>query len=161
MGNLDRLPEPLIYLSDPSMYTLMLGQYTFFSAHAPYWSQLMAANVMILAPLVVLFSHATLLHRGRHVYRAARRHCFAQNSSFDREDFGVDMVRVVVIGTGGMGQDYISNISRAWRTCAWSRWSMFHSARRSPLPRCISELVPAPSFADYREVLATVGLTRR
>jgi multiple sugar transport system permease protein len=47
--------NPLIYLADPSMYTLMLGQYAFFSAHRVYWSQLMAADVMILAPLVVLF----------------------------------------------------------------------------------------------------------
>lgn len=48
--------NPLIYLSDPSMYTLMLGQYNFFSApHNIYWSQLMASNVMILVPLVVLF----------------------------------------------------------------------------------------------------------
>jgi len=46
---------PLIYLSDPSMYTLMLGQFNFFGAHNTYWSQLMAADVMILAPLVVLF----------------------------------------------------------------------------------------------------------
>ncbi|HZS91213.1 MAG TPA: carbohydrate ABC transporter permease [Chloroflexota bacterium] len=47
--------NPLIYLSDPSMYTLMLGQYAFFGAHHTYWSELMAADVMILAPLVVLF----------------------------------------------------------------------------------------------------------
>jgi multiple sugar transport system permease protein len=47
--------NPLVYLADPSMYTLMLGQYAFFSDHRVYWSQLMAANVMILAPLVVLF----------------------------------------------------------------------------------------------------------
>jgi multiple sugar transport system permease protein len=46
---------PLIYLSDPSMYTLMLGQYNFFGAHNTYWAQLMAANIMILAPLVILF----------------------------------------------------------------------------------------------------------
>ena len=47
--------NPLIYLSDPSMYTLMLGQYNFFSGHNTFWSQLMASNVMILAPLVILF----------------------------------------------------------------------------------------------------------
>jgi multiple sugar transport system permease protein len=47
--------NPLIYLSDPSMYTLMLNQFSFFGAHSTAWSQLMAANVMILAPLVILF----------------------------------------------------------------------------------------------------------
>ncbi|MDB5056847.1 MAG: carbohydrate transporter rane protein 2, family [Chloroflexi bacterium] len=47
--------NPLIYLSDPSMNTLMLGQFSFFGTHATAWSQLMASNVMILAPLVILF----------------------------------------------------------------------------------------------------------
>jgi multiple sugar transport system permease protein len=55
MGNWTDFINPLIYLSDPSMYTLMLGQYNFFGAHNTYWSQLMASNVMILAPLVILF----------------------------------------------------------------------------------------------------------
>jgi multiple sugar transport system permease protein len=47
--------NPLIYLSDPSMYTLMLSQFNFFSQHNTAWAQLMASNVMILAPLVILF----------------------------------------------------------------------------------------------------------
>jgi multiple sugar transport system permease protein len=55
MGNWTDFLNPLIYLSDPSMYTLTLGQYNFFTAHGAYWSQLMASNVMILAPLVILF----------------------------------------------------------------------------------------------------------
>jgi multiple sugar transport system permease protein len=47
--------NPLVYLSDPSMYTLMLGQFAFFGVHRTYWSQLMAIDVLILAPLLVLF----------------------------------------------------------------------------------------------------------
>lgn len=55
MGTWTDFLNPLIYLSDPSMYTLMLGQFNFFGAHNTYWSQLMASNVLILAPLVILF----------------------------------------------------------------------------------------------------------
>jgi len=55
MSNWTDFLGPLIYLSDPSMYTLMLGQFTFFGNYNTYWSQLMAADVMILAPLIVLF----------------------------------------------------------------------------------------------------------
>lgn len=47
--------NPLIYLSDPSTYTLILGQYVFFDAHRTFWSQLMVSDVLILAPLLVLF----------------------------------------------------------------------------------------------------------
>jgi len=46
---------PLIYLSDPSQYTLMLGQYNFFGVHSTAWTQLMASNVMILAPMIILY----------------------------------------------------------------------------------------------------------
>jgi multiple sugar transport system permease protein len=56
--------NPLIYLSDPSMYTLMLGQFSFFGAHNTAWSQLMASNVMILAPLVILFFTQRLFIEG-------------------------------------------------------------------------------------------------
>jgi multiple sugar transport system permease protein len=46
---------PLIYLSDPSMYTLILGQFVFFNTHTTYWSQLMSVDVLVLAPLLALF----------------------------------------------------------------------------------------------------------
>jgi multiple sugar transport system permease protein len=55
MGNWTDFLNPLIYLSDPNTYTLMLGQYNFYGVHNTYWSQLMAINVLILAPLLVLF----------------------------------------------------------------------------------------------------------
>lgn len=55
MGNWTDFLNPLIYLSDPSTYTLMLGQYAFYGVHQTYWSQLMAINVLIIAPLLVLF----------------------------------------------------------------------------------------------------------
>lgn len=55
MNNWTDLLGPLVYLSDPSMYTLVLGLYNFFGATHALWSQLMAASAMILAPLVILF----------------------------------------------------------------------------------------------------------
>lgn len=55
MGNWTDFLNPLIYLSDPGTYTLMLGQYAFYGVHNTYWSQLMAINVLIIAPLLVLF----------------------------------------------------------------------------------------------------------
>jgi multiple sugar transport system permease protein len=46
---------PLVYLSDPSKYTLQLGLFNFFSQHFVNWPGFMAASVVVLAPIAVLF----------------------------------------------------------------------------------------------------------
>jgi len=47
--------NPLIYLSNPDKYTLQLGLYNFFGQHFVNWPGFMAASVVVLAPIVVLF----------------------------------------------------------------------------------------------------------
>jgi multiple sugar transport system permease protein len=46
---------PLIYLSDSSTYTLSLGLLQFKGLHQFHWSQMMAASVLFILPVVVLF----------------------------------------------------------------------------------------------------------
>jgi multiple sugar transport system permease protein len=47
---------PLVYLQRPSQYTLALGLQAFQSQHgATPWNYLMAASVMVIAPVIVLF----------------------------------------------------------------------------------------------------------
>lgn len=46
---------PLIYLTDSSMYTLSLGLLEFKGLHQFHWSQMMAASVLFILPVVVLF----------------------------------------------------------------------------------------------------------
>lgn len=47
---------PLIFLQRPSQYTLALGLQTFMSQHgATPWNQLMAASVLVILPVLVLF----------------------------------------------------------------------------------------------------------
>lgn len=50
--------SPLIYLSSPSKYTLMLGLASFAGKHATFWPQLMGANILVILPIVVLFFFA-------------------------------------------------------------------------------------------------------
>lgn len=47
--------NPLIYLSNPDKYTLQVGLYNFFAQHFVNWPGFMAASVMVLAPVVVIF----------------------------------------------------------------------------------------------------------
>jgi multiple sugar transport system permease protein len=49
---------PLIYINDPSRYTLSIGLYSFFSEHGVEWGALMAASTLMSLPLVVLFVFA-------------------------------------------------------------------------------------------------------
>lgn len=49
---------PLVYLSNPAKYTLMLGLATFQGKHLTLWPELMAANVMVIAPVLILFFFA-------------------------------------------------------------------------------------------------------
>jgi multiple sugar transport system permease protein len=47
--------NPLIYLSNPDLYTLQLGLYNFFSQHFVDWPGFMAASIVVLSPIVILF----------------------------------------------------------------------------------------------------------
>jgi len=49
---------PLLYLSDPSKYTLAYGLQQFIGNHYMNWMQLMAASMMFTVPIVVLFFFA-------------------------------------------------------------------------------------------------------
>jgi multiple sugar transport system permease protein len=47
---------PLVYLQRPSQYTLALGLQTFQSQHGgTEWHLLMAASVLVVAPVILLF----------------------------------------------------------------------------------------------------------
>ncbi|HEY7030196.1 MAG TPA: carbohydrate ABC transporter permease [Thermomicrobiales bacterium] len=47
--------NPLIYLSDPNKFTLQIGLFNFFGLHTVNWPGFMAASVVILAPIALLF----------------------------------------------------------------------------------------------------------
>ncbi len=55
MGSWTDYQGPLIYLSDESQYTLMLGMQAFKSQHGAEWQMMMATLVMITLPIIVLF----------------------------------------------------------------------------------------------------------
>jgi multiple sugar transport system permease protein len=46
---------PLIYLNDENLYTLSIGLYSFQSQHQTHWTVLMAASLLIAAPMIILF----------------------------------------------------------------------------------------------------------
>jgi multiple sugar transport system permease protein len=47
--------NPLIYLSDPNMYTVALGLQAFVGQYTTQWNLLMAASTVVVLPVVVLF----------------------------------------------------------------------------------------------------------
>jgi len=49
------LLNPLIYLSDSAKYTLSLGLASFRGLYASQWGYLMAASLVVILPLIVLF----------------------------------------------------------------------------------------------------------
>jgi multiple sugar transport system permease protein len=55
MGSWTDYQGPLIYLSDESQYTLMLGIQGFKSQHNAEWQMMMATLVMITFPIIVLY----------------------------------------------------------------------------------------------------------
>lgn len=55
MGSWKDYQGPLIYLSDESQYTLMLGMQAFKSQHGAEWQLMMATLVMITFPIMVLY----------------------------------------------------------------------------------------------------------
>lgn len=46
---------PLIYLSDESQYTIMLGLRAFMTQHGAEWQMLMAASLVTIMPIVILY----------------------------------------------------------------------------------------------------------
>ena len=56
MGAWNDFLGPLVYIQDPSQYTLALGLQTFQSQQGgTEWNLLMAASVLVIAPIIVLF----------------------------------------------------------------------------------------------------------
>ncbi|MFB5663454.1 carbohydrate ABC transporter permease [Alteribacillus sp. HJP-4] len=54
-GAWNDLIGPLLYLSDESMYTLQLGLATFQSTLQTQWHYLMAASILVMLPVLILF----------------------------------------------------------------------------------------------------------
>ncbi|MDX1933089.1 MAG: carbohydrate ABC transporter permease [Capsulimonadales bacterium] len=56
MGAWNDFLGPLVYLQDPGQYTLALGLQTFQSQHGgTEWNLLMAASVLVISPVILLF----------------------------------------------------------------------------------------------------------
>jgi multiple sugar transport system permease protein len=56
MGAWNDFLGPLVYIQDPSQYTLALGLQTFQSQHGgTEWNLLMAASVLVILPVIILF----------------------------------------------------------------------------------------------------------
>lgn len=49
---------PLIYLTDPTKFTIALGLQDYYSQHAVAWNQLMAASVVFTLPIIIAFFFA-------------------------------------------------------------------------------------------------------
>jgi ABC-type glycerol-3-phosphate transport system permease component len=49
---------PLIYLSDPTTFTLAIGLANFVGRYASQWNYLMAASLVVLLPLLVVYYFA-------------------------------------------------------------------------------------------------------
>jgi multiple sugar transport system permease protein len=52
------LLNPLIYLSDPNKFTASLGLASFTGLYSSQWGYLMAAAVVVIAPMIILFAIA-------------------------------------------------------------------------------------------------------
>lgn len=52
------LLNPLIYLSDPNKFTASLGLASFTGLYSSQWGYLMAAAVVVIAPMIILFAFA-------------------------------------------------------------------------------------------------------
>lgn len=58
LGTWNDFMGPLIYINDPSKYTLAYGLQQFMSAFGGQWTQLMAAAIVFTLPIIVLFFFA-------------------------------------------------------------------------------------------------------
>ncbi|MBX6773269.1 MAG: carbohydrate ABC transporter permease [Chloroflexi bacterium] len=55
MANWTDFFGPLIFLNNADLYTLSIGLYSFQSQHQTDWTTLMAASLMVLSPMIILF----------------------------------------------------------------------------------------------------------
>jgi multiple sugar transport system permease protein len=55
MGSWTDYQGPLIYLSEETQYTLMLGMQAFKSQHGAEWQMMMATLVMITLPIIIIY----------------------------------------------------------------------------------------------------------
>jgi multiple sugar transport system permease protein len=58
LGTWNDFLGPLIYVNDPSKYTLAYGLQQFMSAYGGQWTQLMAAAIVFTVPIIILFFFA-------------------------------------------------------------------------------------------------------
>jgi multiple sugar transport system permease protein len=58
LGTWNDFVGPLIYLNDPTRYTLAYGLQQFLSSYGGQWAQLMAASTMFILPVLLLFFFA-------------------------------------------------------------------------------------------------------
>lgn len=58
MGTWNDFFGPLLYINDPTRYTLAYGLQQFLSTHDGEWTQLMAAATLFTAPIILLFFFA-------------------------------------------------------------------------------------------------------
>lgn len=58
IGSWSDLLGPLIYLNDPNKYTLSLGLRQFLTEHSIEWGPLMAASIIFILPIIVIFAIA-------------------------------------------------------------------------------------------------------
>ncbi|RYG70724.1 carbohydrate ABC transporter permease [bacterium] len=58
LGTWNDFLGPLIYVNDPSKYTLAYGLQQFMGAYGGQWTQLMAASIVFTVPIVILFFFA-------------------------------------------------------------------------------------------------------
>jgi multiple sugar transport system permease protein len=58
LGSWNDFMGPLLYINDPSKYTLAYGLQQFYSSYGGKWGQLMAGSVLFTLPIIVLFFFA-------------------------------------------------------------------------------------------------------
>lgn len=58
LGTWNDFMGPLLYVNDPSKYTLAYGLQQFMSAFGGQWTQLMAASIIFTVPIIILFFFA-------------------------------------------------------------------------------------------------------
>jgi multiple sugar transport system permease protein len=58
IGVWNDLLNPLIYLNDPSLFTLSLGLAAFTGLYSTQWELLMAASLLTVIPMIILFAFA-------------------------------------------------------------------------------------------------------
>jgi len=55
INNWDELLRPLLFLNTKELFTVPLGLMGFFSQYEAAWHELMAASVISVLPLIILF----------------------------------------------------------------------------------------------------------